>query len=343
MTYSSESEGRVQVISRATLNQPAVVRIGQQEYWALDHDPNTILVMEDVARELLLRDLPQGIGLTPCKRLILGDDLDDDLEIPMTPSRFDGIAPFRIYHFGAGRAGVVFSWYCTKDTRGELGFHWKLQKAKAVVLARRKNLAGLHFYRILDQGFFAGVEFAATMRCSGLETVMRWAYEVSDDIHAVIKKSVAVPVESYQSESAFVQETFIPLLKKLGFRNVTFHHGPREFGKDVLFSRLMEFEIPEYWAAQVKLGNVSGRSNSYIDLIVSQAQDAFKIPLYDVQTKSKIWISKFVVAITGKFTENAVEKICEKIEIHSQRNNMIFLDGERIRELIEAKKSSELG
>ncbi|MEO5969529.1 MAG: hypothetical protein ABIQ95_06345 [Bdellovibrionia bacterium] len=327
----------IEIISESTLGQPALVRIEQEEYSALEQDPNTILILEKVAGELLLKNLPLGIALTPCKSIQPLDDLDGDLDIPILPSRFEGIAPFRIYHLGRGRAGVVFSWYCTKDFwRNEFGYSWKLQRARATVLAHRKSLFGVRFHRFIDYGYMAGVEFAWTTHSSGVESVMKLAYEISEAVHSMIEEALRPKVEEDWSEAEYIRTTLIPLLKNMGFRNVVFHHGPREFGWDILFSRQTEFGIPEYWAAQVKLGNVSGRSNSFIDLIVNQAQEAFKIPVLDLQTKSKIWISKFVVIITGRFTENAVEKLCEKIESHSLRNNLIFVDGEKIQELIHS-------
>jgi len=342
MIKPGESGSKVEIISRGTLDQPALVRIAQQDYVAFEHDPNTILVLEEVARELLTKDIPPGIALTPCKRAQFLEDLEIGLDIPITPSRFEGIAPFRIYHLGNGRAEIVIGWHCTKGFwKNDSGYHWKLQRARVAVLGRRRSLPGLRFHRFVDQGYLAGVEFAVTIRALSVESAINSASEMSELIHLIIEDSIRDPSQDGRSEAAFVRDTFIPLLKSLGFRNVVFHHGSREFGKDVLFSRQTEFGMTEYWAAQVKLGNVSGRANSYLDLIVNQAHEAFKIPLLDIQTKSKFRISKFVVAITGRFTENAVEKICEKIETHSQRNNIIFLDGEKLQELI--KSSSPKG
>jgi hypothetical protein len=40
--------------------------------------------------------------------------------------------------------------------------------------------------------------------------------------------------------------------------------------------------------------------------------------------------AKVCVIISGKFTENAIEKICEKIESYAVRNNILFIDGARI-------------
>jgi hypothetical protein len=338
MVKSLRSSNKIEIISEGTLDRPALVRVGQQEYSAFPHDPNTILILEDVARELLLRDLPRGIALTPCKRLQFLGELDseagEDLEIPISPWQFEGIAPFRIYHLGNGRAGIVFSWYCTKGFwDNESGYRWKLTRARAAVLARRKGLSGIRFHRFVDHGYLAGVEFSMTFPSGSVETVMESAFEISETLHSVIEDSVKIKIEQDRNEAGFVRDRLIPLLRDLGFHDVMFHHGPREFGRDVLFSRQTEFGIPEYWAAQVKLGNVGGKANSFVDLIVSQAEEAFKMPLYNIHTKSKVWISKFLVVITGKFTDNAVEKICEKIESYSLKNNIIFLDGERLDEL----------
>ncbi len=333
-TYS-ELNSKIEIISKGTLSQPALVRIEQQEYIAFDHDPNTILLLEEVAKGLLLKDIPLGISITPCKQVQYSDD--PDIEVPLSPSRFEGIAPFRICNMGRGQAGIIFSWHCTKSFwSNDSGYRWKLQRARAAVLARRKSLGNIRFHRFIDEGYLAGVEFSQTIKMESVESMIRTSYQYSDLIHSIIEDSMRRNSEGVSNESVFVQETFIPLLKRLGFQNVIYYHGPREFGRDVLFSRQTEFGIPEYWAAQVKMGNVSGKANSYIDLIVSQAHDAFKIPLHDIQTKSKYWISKFVVAITGRFTENAVEKICEKIESHAMRNSILFLDGEKIQDLVES-------
>ena len=88
-------------------------------------------------------------------------------------------------------------------------------------------------------------------------------------------------------------------------------------------------------AAQVKFGDVKGGANSDIDVIFSQIEDAFKMPFYDLYTKARVRPSKVCVIISGKFTENAIEKICEKIESHAVKNNVLFVDGSRIDTLSE--------
>ena len=104
-------------------------------------------------------------------------------------------------------------------------------------------------------------------------------------------------------------------------------------------ARKTEFDDLEFFGVQVKYGDVSGAANSDIDELISQADDAFKMPFYDIYTRTKQRISKLIIAISGHFTTNAVEKICEKIESHSLKNNLIFIDEDKINSLSEKIKN----
>lgn len=56
---------------------------------------------------------------------------------------------------------------------------------------------------------------------------------------------------------------------------------------------------------------------------------------HDIYTRQQQRISKLVIFVSGKFTENAIEKICARIESHSLRNNLVFIDGDKIEILAE--------
>jgi hypothetical protein len=147
-------------------------------------------------------------------------------------------------------------------------------------------------------------------------------------------------IEDAVDEQDFALSVVIPLLRKLGFSNIRYNHGRREFGKDIIFSRRTEFDDFEFWGAQVKYGDIPGAANSEIDFIIAQVDDAFKVPFYDLYTKRKERISKLLIVISGKFTENAIEKICEKIENHAIKNNVSFMDGSKIETIAEKFRKS---
>jgi hypothetical protein len=135
---------------------------------------------------------------------------------------------------------------------------------------------------------------------------------------------------SVKNEEEFTICTVIPLLRDLGFEDVQYTHGVREYGKDVFFKRRTEFGTDEYWAAQVKFGDVSGNSTGDIDDIVRQIEDAFGMPMENIYTKRKEEISKVAVIISGIFKNNAKEKILYKIHSPAKKGNVEFIDGAKL-------------
>jgi hypothetical protein len=72
-----------------------------------------------------------------------------------------------------------------------------------------------------------------------------------------------------------------------------------------------------------------------------QHPSARKIPFYDLLTKQKERISKLLIVISGNYTENAIEKICEKIENNALKNNVLFIDREKINALVSKFKMNK--
>jgi hypothetical protein len=138
----------------------------------------------------------------------------------------------------------------------------------------------------------------------------------------------------YESdEKAFCEEALAPLLRRMGFISVRYTHGVREYGKDFTFSELTPFGVMRHYGLQAKAGDVSGGVNSAIDELIGQANDAFGMPYYEIASKEPRYISTFIVAISGRFTSNAKEKIVQKAP-RDVCGSLLFLDRELILELI---------
>lgn len=141
--------------------------------------------------------------------------------------------------------------------------------------------------------------------------------------------------DSYATdEDLFCREILLPLLRRMGFVFVRYTHGKREYGKDFTFSEATPFGLYRHYGLQAKAGDISGEVNSAIDEIIGQISDAFSMPYYEVGSKEPRLIGTFVVAISGRFTENAREKIVEKIS-KGLHGSVYFVDRERIQELVE--------
>ena len=136
------------------------------------------------------------------------------------------------------------------------------------------------------------------------------------------------------NERVFCEEVLAPLLRRMGFLSIRYTQGTREHGRDFTFSELTPFGAMRHYGLQAKAGDVAGGVNSAIDQIVGQADDAFKIPYYDIASEEPRYISTFIVAISGHFTSNAREKIVHKIP-RGLHGSLLFLDRESILELVD--------
>jgi hypothetical protein len=213
-----------------------------------------------------------------------------------------------------------------------------METKRDIVIERQRELGDVGLDDYEDDGENISIRYSSKVQGETLELVIQQAEQMVSEIEGATGLTLGSPfkdVNETENEADFALSILVPLLRKMGFVNVRYNHGNREYGKDIIFSRRTEFDEYEYWGVQVKFGDVSGAVNGEIDTLIGQAEDAFKMPFYDVYTRSKHRISKLMIAISGKFTENAVEKICEKIESHSLKNNIIFIDREKIKAIAE--------
>lgn len=135
-------------------------------------------------------------------------------------------------------------------------------------------------------------------------------------------------------ESLFCNEFLTPLLLRMGFLQLRYTHGKKEYGKDFTFSEMTPFGDLRHYGLQAKAGNVSGGVNAAIEEIIGQINDAFSMPYLELGSKDDRYISTFIVAISGRFTENAREKIVNKIP-KGLTGSVYFLDRERLLELVQ--------
>lgn len=115
-----------------------------------------------------------------------------------------------------------------------------------------------------------------------------------------------------KDEDRFCREVLEPLLHKMGFQFIRYTHGNRrEHGRDFIFAYETPFREHIYFGLQAKRGKIGGGSNSKIREILHQIDTAFTVPfLYEpLNSTSKIHISCMIVAISGEFTDDALEKI----------------------------------
>ena len=67
-----------------------------------------------------------------------------------------------------------------------------------------------------------------------------------------------------------------------------------------------------HFGLQAKAGNLNGKVNPAIDEFVGQADDAFKMPYYDIASTEARFISTLIIGIGGDFTANAKIRLSTK-------------------------------
>ena len=93
------------------------------------------------------------------------------------------------------------------------------------------------------------------------------------------------------NERAFCEGVLAPLLRRMDFTSIRYTQGDREYGKDFTFSEVTLFGAMRHYGLQAKAGDITGEVNSVIDQIVGQADDAFRIPYYDLSSTEPRYIS----------------------------------------------------
>jgi len=247
--------------------------------------------------------------------------------------------PIRVQRIGDNRVRLDFEDYGTrKYWDGTIGFKAYMEIKKGIVEERAAQVGDIALAGYEDDGTWIHLTYSAEVEVAKISTAVELAEQIVEEIEGATEMRLGTelwaPKES-DSEKEFTLRTVLPILRKLGFQNVKYNHGKREFGRDVIFARVSEFQDLEFWAAQVKFGDVAGGANAEIDDVLAQIDDAFKMPFYDLYTKQRQRIAKLAIIISGKFTENAIEKICDKIESSAVRNNIVFVDGEKLATLAE--------
>lgn len=140
--------------------------------------------------------------------------------------------------------------------------------------------------------------------------------------------------EYEDDQGLFCTGALAPLLKRMGFRTVRYTDGVRENGKDFTFSELGPFGDVRHYGLLARVADLSGDDDATIKEISREVTAAFSTPYSEGAEPNPRYISGFVIAISGRFTENAQERIIQNIP-KELIGSVIFLDRERILDCIE--------
>ena len=289
-------------------------------------DENTFLVQSHLLTGFRLSDIPNDVLLVPIK------GIESDviyIDLPAQISRYeDGQAAVRM-EFTARR----------KYWDEEVGLAKYVAALRKALEMRAASMRDVEDITLDDDGDYVFLywELILTDDLEAQDALSRIgeAYDELTGHTEQILYGFRPSPEDVRDEPTYTKRVIVPLLISMGFQDIHYSHGQTEFGKDVTFSRLDEFGILKHYGAQVKFGDMSGEAGSEIDELIGQIEDAFAMPYVSLYGKDKRYISVLYVIASGKFTSNAQEKIINKVSQPAVRSNVIFLDGEKVTELVE--------
>jgi len=166
-----------------------------------------------------------------------------------------------------------------------------------------------------------------------IEQIINYCNEIEEEISGIIKLQLNernIDTEYLKDEKKFSLGILMPLFRTMNYDDVFYNHSKREFGKDIIFTSNDKLGIKRTFGVQVKIGDLSGEANSIIDKIIGQIDDAFSIPYIDKYNKEKKYITDLIILISGRYTNNAIEKIIHKVK----KPNVHFYDIDKVNELI---------
>jgi hypothetical protein len=204
------------------------------------------------------------------------------------------------------------------------------------VIARNKTNRDVEFSEIDDDGAHIFFRYNIFLL---VDTPIDIAYQKFQEVVQEIEghterilEGEEISKEVLDDEPKFTIELLLPLFRGMGFVDVKYNHSKGEGGKDVTFSEINKFGVRRNYGVQVKAGGLSGEAGAEIDKIIGQIDDAFTTSYIDTTSREKRYISDLIIAISGRFTNNAENKIIEKVH----RLNIYFLSIDKIQELLTA-------
>lgn len=270
------------------------------------------------------------------------EDIPDNFQIEICESKDSSVimvsVPMTFVKVGKNEFQVIYDELITrKYWDGPIGLKLYMETKKDVIEERSKEIGDVHLESYDDDGAYIHLVYSTKIYTDDMIELLSNMEQIYGEIEGAADITLGSPfskIDDCAKENEFTIKILLPLFRKLGFANVKYNHGNKEFGKDITFARRTEFDDYEYYGVQVKYGDVSGGAQGEINELIQQAKDSFSMPYYDVYSRNKVRISKVIIAISGKFTQNAVEKIIEGVTEYPLKNSLIFLDKEKIEGLM---------
>jgi hypothetical protein len=129
------------------------------------------------------------------------------------------------------------------------------------------------------------------------------------------------------TEREFTVRIAMPLIERLGYRDIRYSHSAEEYGKDLVFSYNDPLGNHVYCAAQIKRGRAGGNLGSKdVAALANQLIAAYTVPFSVPETMTTVQITQVWLITPCTVTTNARQTLAAVVKRTSD-NSLVFLDG----------------
>ena len=110
-----------------------------------------------------------------------------------------------------------------------------METKRDIILERQQELGDVHLDSYDDDGDYIFINYSATVQAETLALVIQQAEQIIKEIEGAVELSLGSPfkeISDAENEADFAISILVPLLRKMGFSNVRYSHGKKEYGKD---------------------------------------------------------------------------------------------------------------
>ncbi len=138
-------------------------------------------------------------------------------------------------------------------------------------------------------------------------------------------------------EDAFRKIVLVPLLSRLGYREIVeYHGGAAEKGKDIVCWYDDPMERRRYVALVVKRGDIHGavRKSGNASEVLYQVQQTLNEPYRDIYGLTELRIDECIIATTGRIKNTAIESISGTLSGTNLDRIIRFMDQQSVVDLV---------
>jgi signal transduction histidine kinase len=138
-------------------------------------------------------------------------------------------------------------------------------------------------------------------------------------------------------EDAFRKIVLMPLLSRLGYREIIeYHGGSAEKGKDIICWYVDPMERRRYVALVIKKGDIHGAVGKAGNAseVLHQVQQTFNEPYRDIYALATLRVNECIIATTGRIKNTAIESISGSLAVTNLDRIIQFVDRHRVVDLV---------